>query len=113
MNFSCEVRPLTPSFLLVRLKGMLDAGTAVEMEMALSSHLRNPAVKTIVLEVPELTFVSSSGLRVMMVIIKTLVPRDGKLYMVGAQDQVAALFRMSGMTKWINFRDCLQDCEAN
>lgn len=112
MNFQHSERLLTPSVALVNLKGVLDAGTAVELEMALSPHLKNAAIDTFILEVHDLTFISSSGLRVMMIIIKHLAPRKGRLYMVGAADQIAGLVTMSGMGKWIHLRNSVQECEG-
>lgn len=110
MNFQHSEKMLTETTLLVNLKGVLDAGTAIEMEMALSPYLKNTAINTIILEVPDLTFISSSGLRVMMIIIKNLSPRKGRLYMVGAGEQIVSLIKMSGMGKWINLRNSLQQC---
>lgn len=111
MKFDCEVRAMKPSLVLVRVKGVLDAGTSIELEMALAGHLKNPEVKKIILEIPELTFVSSSGLRVLMLIIKHLTPRNGRLYLVGAVPQTIGLIKMSGMTKWVHFKDNRLECE--
>ncbi len=111
MKFDCDVRALKPSLILVRVKGVLDAGTSIQLEMALNEHLKNPEVKKIILEIPDLAFISSSGLRVLMLIIKNLVPRNGKLYLVGAAPQIIGLIKMSGMTKWVHFKDTLLECE--
>lgn len=112
MKFESTLRQPTPSVLIVGLKGVLDAGTSVQLEMELSSYLRKEAITTIILDVPQMTFVSSSGLRVMMLIIKALVPREGKLYLVGASPQVIGLIKMSGMTKWINLRNSIDECQG-
>lgn len=112
MKFESEARLLKPSLLVVVLKGVLDAGTSIELEMELAGYLRDPAITSVILDVPQMTFVSSSGLRVMMLIIKALVPRQGRLYMVGASPQIVGLVKMSGMTKWINMRNSVQECEA-
>lgn len=112
MDFVSEVRVLKPAVLLATLKGVLDAGTAIQFEMAIAGHLKDPSVKSVILDVPGLTFVSSSGLRVFMIIIKSLAPRSGKLFMVGTTPQVVGLIKMSGMTKWINLRDTIQECDA-
>ena len=113
MRFDCEALALKPSLLLVRLRGVLDAGTSIELELTLSGPLKDEALKKVVLEVPELTFVSSSGLRVMMLIIKALTPRNGKLYLIGATAQIVNLIRMSGMTRWITLKDNLAECESD
>ena len=111
MKFSCEARLAKPSLVLVTLKGNLDAGTAIDMEMSLAPYIKDPSVTKIVLDVPELSFVSSSGLRVIMLIIKALIPREGRLYMVGASPQIIGLIKMSGMTKWITLKDNAAQCE--
>lgn len=110
-DFSQDVSILTPSTVLVRVTGALDAGTSIQLEMALSEHLKDPKVKNVVVEVPDLTFVSSSGLRVFMIIIKALNPKQGRLYLVGAGEQVAGLVKMAGMSKWIHMKNSIQECE--
>lgn len=112
MKFEWEIRQLKPSVLVVGLKGVLDAGTSIQLEMSLSPYLKRPEITSIILDVPQMTFVSSSGLRVMMLIIKALVPRNGELYMVGASPQIVSLIKMSGMTKWIHLRNNIQECEG-
>ena len=111
MKFNCEVRYLKPTSVLVRLRGVLDAGTSLELENSLGGVLKDQAVKKIIMEVPELSFISSSGLRVIMLIIKSLAPKNGKLYMVGAAAQIVGLIKMSGMTKWVTLKENLLDCE--
>jgi len=111
MDFASEVKVLKPSVLLATLKGVLDAGTAIQFEMAVSGHLKDPTILNVILDVPGLTFVSSSGLRVLMIIIKALGPKNGKLFMVGATPQVIGVIKMSGMTRWIHLRDSIQECE--
>lgn len=113
MQFNCEVRTINPALLLVTLKGVLDAGTSIELEMALADSVKNAEVRKVVLEVSDLTFISSSGLRVMMLLIKTLTPRGGKLYMIGATAQIVGLVKMSGMTKWIHLKNNLAECESD
>ena len=112
MKFTFQATVAKPSVLVVKLGGVLDAGTSIELEMGLSGHLKDQSITKIVLDVPALTFISSSGLRVMMLMIKALAPRKGRLFMVGATSQIVGLVRMSGMTKWISLRDSVEECES-
>lgn len=112
-NISHEQRMLTPDTLYCRVAGALDAGTSIELEGALSTPLKNAAVRRVILDVPDLTFVSSSGLRIFMLIIKTLTPRQGRLFMVGAASQVEQLVKMSGMSKWIDLRNNISECTCD
>lgn len=109
--FSKEIRELKPGAILVRVAGALDAGTSIQLEMDLAPHLSRPGTRDVVMEVPDLTFVSSSGLRVFMIIIKSIAPRQGRLFMVGAGPQVVGMIRMAGMGKMFQFRDTIQECE--
>ncbi len=111
MSFIYDVKRLKPSVVLAHIKGVLDAGTSIQLEMALGEYLKDPLVKKIIMDVPELTFVSSSGLRIIMLAIKSLVPKNGRLYMIGATSQIVSLIKMSGMTKWVHFKDNLNECE--
>lgn len=110
MRFESEVSQPEPSVLVVGLKGMLDAENSVQLETSLAPYLKKEEITTIIFDVPQMTFVSSSGLRVMMLIIKALVPRDGRLYMIHASPQIVNLVKMSGMTKWIHLRNRIEEC---
>lgn len=110
-QFTMSVSPLSPTAILARVAGSLDAGTAIRLEMELAPWLARPELKDVVMEVPDLNFVSSSGLRVCMIILKRVTPRRGNLFMVGAGSQVAGVIKMAGMGGMLRFRDTVQECE--
>lgn len=83
------------------------------MESALAGYLGKPEVRYFVLDLAQLIFISSSGLRILMIIIKTLARRSGKLYLIGAGEQTIKLITMSGLAKLIFFRGSLDECEVD
>ncbi len=109
MHFACEYRLVRPSVLVARLAGTLDAGSAVEFEDSLSRYLKSREVDRIILDAPDLTFISSSGLRIFMLAIKALAERNGRLGLAGAATQIARLLSMSGLDKWMDCRESLAD----
>lgn len=110
-QFSMKISPLAPTAIVMKIAGSLDAGTAVRLEMELAPWLAKPELKDVVMEAPELSFVSSSGLRICMIILKRITPRRGSLYVVGANRQVMSVFEMAGMSRMFRFRNSVGECE--
>ncbi|MDR0361298.1 MAG: STAS domain-containing protein [Planctomycetota bacterium] len=110
MDFRCEPGKGGPGSALILLEGQLDAGTAISFEAVAADCLADPSVKKVILDMTGLTFISSSGLRVIMFVVKKLMPRGGKLYLAGASSQVVNLLKMSGMTRLVEFRDTAAAC---
>lgn len=108
--FRCEAGTQGPGTALIHLEGMLDAGTAVGFESVAADCLADPSVTKVILDMARLSLISSSGLRVIMVVVKKLMPRNGKLFLAGASSQVVDLLRMSGMTGLVEFRDSVDAC---
>ncbi len=102
MTFTCTSCRAGNSLLRVQLVGVLDSAAAGVFEGELLRHFGDAAIREIVLEAADLTFISSSGLRVLMLLIKTLRPRDGALRLVGAGSEIVKLVEMSGLDKWMD-----------
>jgi anti-anti-sigma factor len=73
--------------------GSLDSTTAVALERELAPILGG-AVKTLVLDLAELTFVSSAGIRVVLAARKQMADRGGSLLMANLQPPVAKAFEI-------------------
>ena len=82
---------------IVALSGKLDATSAKKFEDKILS-LINSGAQRLVVDLSQLDYVSSSGLRVFLVAAKRLQPTDGKFALCGMQDHIRQLFDLAGLS---------------
>ena len=77
----------------VKMNGKLDVESTPEFERQIMEVLADPKVRTIRLELAELTFISSIGLGVVAKIRNAMNSRGG-MVIVGAQPPIAKVFEL-------------------
>ncbi|ATA60530.1 Anti-sigma F factor antagonist [Geobacillus stearothermophilus] len=89
--------------LIVRLSGELDHHTAEELREQVTDVLENRAIRHIVLNLGQLTFMDSSGLGVILGRYKQIKNVGGQMVVCAVSPAVKRLFDMSGLFKIIRF----------
>lgn len=92
MNIETEQRG---DILIVRPLGRLDSSNSPELEHLLSGHL-DAGCQRLVLDFSRLGYISSAGLRVVLLAGKKLRASQGKIVLTSLQDMVREVFDMSG-----------------
>lgn len=87
------------------LVGRLDAATSSQLERALNRALS----ATIVLDMSRLTYVSSSGLRVLLTARRKARERNGDVVLCGLTQNVRDVFNMVGFSALFTIRDSLDE----
>jgi anti-anti-sigma factor len=82
--------------LVISVSGRLDAETATDLQTAVLSRV-DSGEASIVLDLEGLEYVSSAGLRVVLMAAKRLQQAGGSLVVCSLQDTVLEVFRVSGM----------------
>ncbi len=80
---------------VVRLEGRLDTPTAQEVNLRLLP-VQEDASGTIILDCEELTYISSSGLRVFLTLRKAAAMKGGKVIIRSINDNIRNVFMMTG-----------------
>jgi anti-anti-sigma factor len=80
------------------LAGRLDTGTSGEAEKQILAVLETGAPK-LLLDLSGVEFVSSAGLRVLLVVAKRMKAANGKLRLSGMNATVREVFEISGFTR--------------
>lgn len=80
---------------VVRLEGRLDTPTAQEVNQRLLP-VQEDASGTIILDCEELTYISSSGLRVFLTLRKAAAMKGGKVIIRNINDNIRNVFIMTG-----------------
>ena len=97
--------------LVVAANGRVDYTNAEEFRTALMPHLQNcgSSGHKVVLDFSRLEYISSAGLRVLMIAAKDVRSRKGSLLAVALQPVVREIFEISRFTLVFEIFDSLQD----
>ena len=79
----------------VYLKGRLDTLAAQEVSKQLES-LAEDASGTIIMECTEMSYISSSGLRIFLTLRKAAAEKGGKVIVRGISNDIRSVFMMTG-----------------
>lgn len=80
-----------PSTLRLALDGQLDTLTATDLDKSIKNSLTDE-IKTIILDLQNLSFISSAGLRIFAKARKILKSRNGELLFINLTPQVKKVF---------------------
>ena len=85
------------SVMKVSVSGRLDTATAPQLESELKDSL--DGIKELVLEIPELDYISSAGLRVFLSALKAMKAKNGTMRVTGASEMVREIFDVTGFSE--------------
>lgn len=89
--------------LIHRVSGRIDTGTAADAERKLTAEVRQG--RRVVLDMTQVAYVSSAGLRVVLMAAKLAKANRGAVALFGLQATVREVFTMSGFDKVVTIRD--------
>lgn len=82
---------------VLELKGRLDTVTSIDLEKKIQ-ELMERRERQLVLDFSQLSYISSSGLRVLLMAAKRLKAVEGKMALVSLNDQNQAVFEIAGFS---------------
>ena len=85
------------------LEGRLDTAAAVQTEHDVQP-LSNCDGKDIVLDCRALEYISSSGLRIFLSVLKAAKAKGRQVFITGMNDDIRNVFAMTGFTNLFQFR---------
>jgi anti-sigma B factor antagonist len=91
MSLQIHLQTSKPDTLHLMLNGKLDAVTASELEKSINDSMNND-IKTLILDLQNLSFVSSAGLRIFAKARKMMKSRTGVVYFTNLSPQVKKVF---------------------
>ena len=86
---------------IITLKGRLDTMTAPQLDDE-AKNINFDEVETVTLNLKDLEYISSSGLRVILALYKSLKSKGGNLKIVNVSNTIMELFSMTGMADYLN-----------
>lgn len=79
----------------VRLQGRIDAAATPAVRAAVDDAVKN-GTRKIVVDLSSVTFISSSGLRILLMLARDLRKEDGDIRLCSPKPQVAEVFHLTG-----------------
>ena len=89
----------TENKLVIKLIGRLDTNTAPELNKTIKTDLKD--VEELIYDLSELIYVSSAGLRVILLTQK-IMSKQGSMKIINTQDIVMEVFKATGFTEIID-----------
>ena len=89
--------------LVALFEGRLDTAAAPQTEKDIAP-LANCAGRDIVLDCSKLVYISSSGLRLFLSVLKTAKPLGSHVYITGMNNDLRNVFNMTGFTTLFEFK---------
>lgn len=86
---------------IITLKGRLDTMTSPQLDDEAKS-IDFDEVETVTLNLKDLEYISSSGLRVILALYKSLKSKGGNLKIVNVSNTIMELFSMTGMADYLD-----------
>ncbi len=87
---------------LVKIAGRLDTATAGEFEKAIAPILEE-SMQNVILDCADFTYISSSGLRLFLVLQKSALAKGGKLSIRDMSAEIKSIFDMTGFSSLFTF----------
>ena len=92
---------------IIFLEGKMDAISAPEFEDKMGEWLEQGETSFII-NLGEVNYMSSAGLRSILIVAKKLKEQDGKLIFVNLREEVQKIFRISGFSSMIPTYESLE-----
>ncbi len=109
MELSIEKRG---DFTVVSITGRLDTTTAPQLNNELEK-VEGDGARSVVIDCENMDYISSSGLRVLLVHLKKLKGAGGKLLLSNIKDSIKEIFVVSGFTSIFSIYDSVDDAMAS
>ena len=93
---------------VVELDGRLDSNTSGNLEKNIFSLL-DSGEKKLIIDFKGVDYVSSAGLRVLLLTAKKLKKMDGRLYLTALSENVKEVFDIAGFTAIFNLADSKEE----
>ena len=93
--------------LISRVAGRVDSANAREFEQALSSAIGDD--RKVILDLGDLSYISSSGLRILLLVAKSLRTRGAEFALCSLSDPIREVFEISGFDQIIAIYDSVEE----
>ena len=98
--------------LIARADGRIDGANAREFQVALEGAI-DPSDSSVILDLENLSYISSAGLRVILMTAKTLQRQKAKFAICSLSPSIKEVFQISGFDRIIPIHSSVDDALAS
>ena len=91
----------------VALEGSIDGKTAPQIREALSPALQQ--VQKLIIDVTRVDYLSSAGLRLLLLLYREITARNGKLVLLGVSPEIRTVMSHTGFLSFFTLADSQQE----
>ena len=91
---------------IVEVEGSVDSKTAPDLQEQILAII--PNISNIILDITNVTFISSAGLRVLLMVYRQLKTKDGKIVLVGVSDEIKDVMFMTGFITFFEIKSTVE-----
>ena len=95
-------------YCLLNLKGRLDTLTASDLQSEVGNNI-GKGHQNLILNFKEIDYISSAGLRVLLIAQKQVTPKGGSVVLMGINETLNELFEVSGFSHLFCFTQTLDE----
>jgi len=93
--------------LIITLEGSIDSKTAPDVQQkVLESSAES---KNVILDLSKVDFVSSAGLRVLLMLYRQIKAKNGKVVLVGVSEEITDVMSMTGFINFFEIEDTVDN----
>lgn len=87
--------------LMILLEGRLDTVTSPQLEEEINQYSFDE-INNVLLDLKELEYISSAGLRVLLKLYKKMLAQGGEVRLINVNNVIMDIFDMTGMSNFLN-----------
>jgi len=91
---------------IVEISGSIDSKTAPDLQQNILDIVAD--TNKIILDLTKVSFVSSAGLRVLLMVYRQLKAKDGKVVLVGVSDEIKDVMFMTGFITFFAIEETVE-----
>lgn len=92
---------------LISVSGSIDSRTAGQLQTQIMDRVSE--TKNAVLDLSAVSFVSSAGLRVLLMVYRQIKAKDGKVILVGISEEIRDVMAMTGFINFFIISDTIDE----
>lgn len=93
--------------IVAAIEGSIDSKTAPDLQQAILPVISD--THKVILDLTEVTFVSSAGLRVLLMVYRQLKAKDGKVVLVGVSEEIKDVMFMTGFIAFFEISPSIEE----
>jgi len=97
-----EIKTISET-MIIMIEGSVDSKTAGALQLQIMEKVTE--TDKVILDLSKVDFVSSAGLRLLLMIYRQIKSKNGKVILVGVSEEVSDVMSMTGFINFFEFSD--------